>query len=242
MNQGYFTKEIEIEFCDCDNQKRAKIATIMKHMADIAGLAYADKGYSHTWLWEHNFVFLLSRVSIHIDRMPKADEKLVLHTWEHDIKGPLFYRNFAFYDVNETKIIEAATAWVLVNPTTRHIQKPSAFTGNTNLMPEKIVHTIPLSKFKIDEILEKKGTRKIVYSDIDANNHVYNAVYAAIACDFLPQEMMDKKLTDFRINFKQEAILGQNLIIKLNCMNNKTVVIGNLNQIQSFECEFTFDK
>lgn len=240
MNQGYFTKEIEIAFCDCDNQKRAKMATIMKHMADVAGLAYGDKGYTHTWLWERNFVFLLSRVSIHMDSMPMADEKLTIHTWEHTIKGALFYRNFAFYDANNTKIIEAASAWVLVNPTTRQIIKPSAFTGTANLFPEKAVETLPLGKLKIEDDLEEQGTRKIVYSDIDANNHVYNAVYAAIACDFLPEEVLEKQVTDFRINFKQEAILGESLLIKRNTSNEKAVVLGSLNDVTSFECEFIF--
>lgn len=239
MEKGYFTKEIEIPFCDCDAKKCAKIASIMKYMADTAGLAYASKGYTHSWLWEHNFVFLLSKVSIHIERMPAANETVVLHTWEQMIKGALFYRNFVFYDQSNQKIIEAKTAWVLVNPTTRHIIRPSDFTGTSDLHPEKDVDTLAFGKIKLDNGTEQ-GTRKIVYSDIDGNRHVYNATYAAIACDFLPADLMEKPITDFRINFKHEALLGNCLTIKSNISGNKAVVVGYLQENISFECEFIF--
>ena len=61
-----YYKDVEIRFCDCDKYKRARIQTLLKIMADIAGVAYAAKGYTHAWLWERRSVFLVTRVAIRI--------------------------------------------------------------------------------------------------------------------------------------------------------------------------------
>lgn len=245
MDKGYYIKEFEIPFCDCDKTKRARISTIMKILADIAGTAYGSKGYTHSFLFENNFVFLLSRVSIHINRMPIADEKLYIHTWERDIKGILFYRDFAIYDDLQSIIIEASSAWFLVNPSTRKIIKPSDFTGEADLHPDKKANTLPVAKLKPPENIEvtgRAGERAIVYSDIDANGHVYNAIYASIACDFLSEELLTQEngIKDFRINFKQEAKQGETLDIFKKEECDKAFIMGKIGDIVSFECEFIF--
>ncbi len=240
MNKGYFIKEAELRFCDCDYKKRAKLSTIMSIMADIAGNAYADKGYSHTWLWDNHFVFLLSRVSLHIKRVPKADEIISVHTWEQGTKGVLFVRMFAVYDESDQIIMEAQTQWVLADPYSRAILRPSAFTGEMNFHKDKIVNTLDCGKLKVPEELSKCSERKISYSDIDANGHVYNAVYASIACDCLSKEEIDQDIVDFRINFKKEAMLGEIMQIYKYSESKKTYILGFIDDNLSFECEFTF--
>lgn len=238
MDIGYYQKLVELRFGDCDYKKRAKISTIMSYFADIAGLAYSSKGYNHTWLWERDFVFLLSRVSIHVERMPKADETIEVHTWERESKGVLFYRDYTIHDALDTIVVEASSAWILANPHTRQILKPSAFTGTHDPVNKEANAKAP-AKFKIADP-KIVGERTIVYSDIDANGHVNNAVYVSIACDFLPPELVEKDITDFRINFKQEAKLGQVMKVSLLTDDGKTFVVGEIGDMVSFESEFTF--
>lgn len=235
-----FYKDIEIRFYDCDRNKRARIETIMRYMSDIGGIYCASKGYTHDWLWEHEFVFLLSRASIHINRIPKSEEKLTIETWEREVKGVLFYRDVIFHDESGEPIVECSTAWVGANPNTRSILKPSQYQGEIHPYEEKKADCLPPQRLKPQGEFEELGSRKIVYSDIDGNNHVYNAIYAAIACDFLPNCCMERELADFRINFKQEAVLGDTLLIKAAISENSATVIGELGGIVSFECELKF--
>lgn len=235
-----YYKDVEIRFCDCDRHKRARVQTLLKIMADIAGVAYAARGYSHAWLWEHHSVFLLTRVSIRIHRMPAADELVTVETWEVGVKGAQYYRDFTFFDREGKKIVEGQTAWVVVDPESRTIQKPSAFPGHFEPIPGKVADTLPPARLKADGAYLPQGERTIVYSDIDGNGHTYNAVYAGIACDFLPPEWVERELTDFRINFKQEALLGETLSIGTKLDGNQAAVVGMLGETVSFECEFTF--
>lgn len=235
MEKGFFERKIELRFCDCDYKKRARVAILLANMADIAGVAYAAKGYSHSWLWERNYVFLVSRVAVKIKRMPKADEVLEVTTWEREIKGVLFYRDFTMKDMAGNVIVEGTTAWVLANPVTRQILRPSEFEGVTDAHPDIKADTLPLSKLKPPKDMQQVGTRRIVYSDIDANGHVYNAVYLSIACDNLPSEFLENDISDFQINFKQEAKLGQDLAIKTSIVDNIAYITGEFDGIISYE-------
>ena len=237
-----FYKDIEIRFYDCDKQKRARLETVMRYMSDIGGIAYAAKGYTHTWLWDHNSVFLLSRVSIHVNKMPVSDEVVTIETWERKIKGALFYRDVVFYNTEGESLIECSTAWVLANPHTRSIMKPSAFEGEVCAYDEKVANCLAPSRLKLEDDVVEVSKRRIVYSDIDANNHVYNAVYGAIACDNLSEHLLEKGIVDFQINFKQEAVLGEELTIKVKEYENSAVVVGTIENGISFESKFTFQK
>lgn len=237
-----FYKDIEIRFADCDRKKKARIQTILRIMADLAGVAYAARGYSHEWLWQHHSVFLITRAAIRIRRMPNADETVTAETWEVGIKGAQYYRDFVFYDRKGNKIIDGQTAWVVVDPVSRVIQRPSAFPGKFDPIPDKTADTLPPSRLKIKGDYQEQGTRQIVYSDIDGNQHTYNAVYAGISCDFLPREILDRELTDFRINFKQEATLGETLSIQTCLEKDRATVIGLLGDVVSYEAEFIFSK
>lgn len=235
-----FYHNIEVRFCDCDKNKRMRLETILRNTADVAGIAYTAKGYSHSWLWERGFVFLLSRVAMNIKRTPVSEEKLTIETWENGVKGAIFYRNVAFYDENGNEVIACSTAWTLVNPAARTILKPSAFTGKVDPYPEKPVDCKTAAKIKAEGDFTPCESRKIVYSDIDANNHVYNAVYAGIACDVLPDELIERELREFEINFKQEVILHETLELEQSLVDNTAYVIGKIGNTVSFESKFVF--
>lgn len=241
MEKGVYSQEITLRFCDCDYKKRARVATLMAYMADIAGVAYTKKGYSHSWLWERNFVFLVSRASMTLHRIPKADETVTLTTWEREIKGALFYRDFAITDKTGATIVEASTAWVLANPQTRQILRPSEFTGDIDAHPDIKANAPHLGKIKppADCILQQAGERTIVYSDIDANGHVYNAVYLGIACDFLPESFIAQDFKTIRINFRQEAKLGEHMCVKFHVTDRSAYIIGEVNDGISFDTMIT---
>ncbi|MEG0615526.1 MAG: thioesterase, partial [Oscillospiraceae bacterium] len=88
------TDSFELPFYDCDYVKRAKISTILKITAQIAGKDYTDRGLGHRFLWDEGYVFLLSRISIHIHRYPVEPEKLVTSTWESGRSGAMFMRGY----------------------------------------------------------------------------------------------------------------------------------------------------
>ena len=235
-----FNKMVEIRFYDCDSKKRAKVSTINKLIADIAGIGYAAAGMTHQWLWNHGYVFLLSKVSIHFDRMPVADESITVSTWERGNKGASFLRDFEIFDETDSKIIDARTEWILVNPESRQIIRPSSFEGIRATLPEKQANAPDCKRLKFPEG-SFAGERQVRYSDLDGNGHVYNAVYADIAVDMLPPALREKKLQTYQINFIHEAKLGDTLSLFTAVDGNTVTVKGCIGEKDSFVCELCYE-
>lgn len=212
---GVFYEENFLHFYDCDCYERAKLSTILKYIADIAGVDYTMKGFSHQYLWDRGMVFLLSRTSLRILRMPKAYETVTASTWEQGKKGSQFLRHFEIFDAEGALLVSAATAWLLVDPNSRKILRPEVFTGFMPKLQEKLPDCAMPGKLRMPQGQTLAGRRKIRFSDLDGNGHVYNSVYGDIAYDFLPAEYQSRALQEFQINYQSEAVLGDELELYL---------------------------
>ena len=231
--EGVFTKKTEVHFYDCDLYGRMKLTAVNQTLADIADEDYARKGMSHRWLWDHGFVFLLSKVSIRFDRLPAPREILTVSTWEREIRGAAFYRAFSVRDQEDRPVLRADSAWMLVDPSTRQIRRPGDF---PNAHPTGIpADCPPCRKIKWEDGV-LAGQRKVVYSDLDGNGHVYNAVYAGIACDFLPQDTLRREISAYQVNFAHEARLGDTLDIWVRQNQQSSVIKGVVGDHDSFLC------
>lgn len=235
-----FQKPTEIAFRDCDNKGRVKLSTLMSFVADIGGEDYTSKGFSHDFLWENGFVFLLSRMTVRVHNYFHAYEPIVVETFERGVKGPLFHRDFEMLCQNGEVGVSAHSAWILCDPKSRKILRPSDCPKET---PDNFGMEIDCSeplKIRMPKDMEYVRTREIYYSDLDCNGHTYNAVYADIAYDSLPFATAQKTLRDFSINFVNEARVGDTLKIYRKLEQQTAWVQGVGEKGVCFSCCFEF--
>ncbi len=237
MDKVYRKKE-KLYFYDCDVNKNAKLSTINKIFAEIAGEGFGQSGMTHQWLLEHGYAFLLSKMSIAFEKIPKADDVIYVQTWERGTRGASFLRDFEIFDENENLLCSAHSEWVLVSPETHRIIKPTEFEGEQNVLAEKTASAPDCIRLKM-----KEGTladeRVIRYSQIDGNGHVYNAFYADFAVDALPPELREKEVRYYQINFVNEAKLDDKMQVFVN--DGETLTIkGVIGEKDSFVCEIIY--
>ena len=230
--------ETKLNFYDCDHKKRIKISTILKITAELAGKDYTDKGLGHSFLWERGYVFLLSRISLHIAAYPTEPQTLKAGTWECGKKGAMFLRGYDIH-MEDGVCIDGESGWIVVNPETRKIIRPAAFPWLMPQVMDRPVKALPIAKVAAENALAA-GEYTVQISDLDANGHVYNANYADIAVNFLPLEVFEKDVENFRINFINEARLGERIRIFRQITENAARVIGYLGDRECFETEFIF--
>ena len=231
-------EEVErLKFYDCDYKGRMKLSAILKVSAEIAGRDYTVKGYTHEKLWEKEMVFLLSRVSVKIFSYPREQDELITRTWENGKKGAMFLRSTEIECENGELAASIQSGWVLANPITRHIYKPSFFFGDMPQNEEKLVFAKEIGKIKYDNIVHV-GDREVRITDLDENGHVYNSVYADMVCDSFSQENYEKDIDNFRINYISEAVLGERISLYRQDIENDCVFVGKVGEKLCFECEF----
>ncbi|MEG1524899.1 MAG: thioesterase [Clostridia bacterium] len=237
LSDGTYTRTQEIPFCDCDCNSTIKPSSLLRWLTNMAGDDYADRGFAHDALRTMGVVFLVSRINVRIHRNIRAEETVIFATYERGTKGPLCLRNYAVRDGNGGQIVTAKSAWVMCDPVTHRILRPKnqqfAILEHLDTMPD----CPEPEKFLIPRELKFAGTRRVVYSDLDGNGHVNNAVYADIACDFLPLTILQKPLTGFAVSFQQEARYGDSLSISLAQDHERSVVIGEVGNAICFAFE-----
>ncbi|MBE6852151.1 MAG: hypothetical protein E7505_01560 [Ruminococcus sp.] len=233
------TDEKRVRFYECDSLKRFKLSEILRYASELAGYDYTQKGFSHEYLMKNDMVFLVSKVSFRIFKTPVDQQMLKASTWEREIKGAVFMRGFEIKDASGELLLQGESGWILVNPTTRRILKPSAYDFGTEKFPERTVQCVPNGKIKPGE-LTFAGRREVRRSDIDANGHVYNAIYADMALDHISEDFFKKNPENFRINYISEAKLGDIIDIYVSYEGKKAFVIGTTDEKTCFETEFIY--
>lgn len=212
MKPNYSLK-MRVTSYDVGITRTLKPSSILKMMQEVAGRHLEQSGLSYEYMRKNGIVFLLVKMAVNIRRMPVYGEDITVETWFSCVSGVKFARKFRFTDEEGNILIEALTYWVIVNPETHKILRPSAFPFE---MPSEDIRSVNVEivhiKMPKSEALE--GVRVVRWSDIDSNNHMNNAVYADIICDFFPKGLGKKELKRFQIDFDGEAELGDEINIK----------------------------
>lgn len=238
-NSQVTTVSKKVAFYECDYKKRLRLSQILKYAAEIAGFDFTCKGYSHQYLFERGMVFLVSKVSFHIFSYPCDQQSINVSTWIEGTKGAEYLRCFEITDEDGNPLVQGKSRWILVEPEKRKIIRPSAVDFGEMETLEKENAALAPEKIKCDD-LKLIGSRDIRISDIDANGHVYNAVYSDIAVDFLGLNEYASDVDNFRINFINEAKLGDVINIYISYGGKRAVITGMCEEKKCFETEFLF--
>lgn len=208
---GYFRQE-ELVFRDCGPDRRVRVSAVLSKMASFAGYDYDARGLTHQVLWAQREVFLLSRAVLNIRECPQAGDVLDITTWEAGVKGAHMRRNYEMRDRQGRPRILARTDWILVDPVTRRILRPSAFTAKPLLRDERPLDCPETRKIvPPEEGREDLGIRRVRWSDLDGNGHLFSGNYGDIVWDALPGDLQGQSPREFYINYSREAVLGDAL-------------------------------
>ena len=211
---SYFRQE-ELVFWDCDREKRMRVAAILSKMAAFAGYDYDARGLTHEMLYDRREVFLLSRIAVRIHDCPHARDVLTITTWENGAKAAHMQRVFEMADQTGRLCISAKSDWILVDPITRKILRPSSFTAKPLTTCDKAIDCPEPKKIVLPhEGLEDLGIRRVRWSDLDGNGHLSSGNYGDIVWDALPADLQTRVPREFYINYSKEATLDEELQLK----------------------------
>ena len=157
-------------------------------------------------------VFLVNRFALKVHRMPKRYETLTALTWEHGTEAIYFNRYYRFETVQGECVAEGRSAWLLCDPVNHRILRPRAF-GDEARNVCREVNCPGLEQIPVPDHMELLGRRRIVYTDLDANRHVYCANYGNIIADHLPDELVSLPVSTLEITYAKEALMNETLDI-----------------------------
>lgn len=190
------------------------LGVLGNHLLNCAGFHAADRGFGMATINEENYTWVLSRLAVELDRMPRQYEPFTIQTWVENVYRLFTDRNFAILDKDGAKIGYARSIWAMINMNTRKPTDLLAMHGGNiteYICPGEECPIEKPSRIKVDaqSAIHSHTAR---YSDIDINGHVNSIRYIEHILDLFPIEYYQSmRVKRFEVAYVAESYYGDEL-------------------------------
>lgn len=214
-----YSHEWDINFTQCAPNGYLKYVDLCNLLQLTAAEHSILGGLSFNDLQEHNQAWVLSKILIEIDELPKWQDKIVVKTWIESMVDSRSTRSIEMY-LNGKKIAGATSFWVVFNTQLRKAQDLVLAHEQFEKFPDNKATTGTFSRINIIQKTEKVLEKEVVLSDLDIVNHVNNVKYLEWCLDTLDAESILKMdITKIEMNFLRELNLNDK--VEINTANEE---------------------
>lgn len=213
QKEGVFNVTPVPTVCDYDKNCRMTLFSFLKYQQEAAEQHANVIGYSFDEMLSHNMAFLVNQSRNIIYRMPKYHDKIHIVTWPSGTKGVRFYRCFEWYSDSGEHLASGMNVYIIVDTNTHKPLKSTSLYGELKAYDYPCKAREYMPKIPVADT-EFVGTKTVLFTDLDVNNHLNNARYADILQNFLPTNRQDDIITGFAVDFVKEAPLGLQINIE----------------------------
>ena len=222
--------------------------TAFLNMAQEAANHHANYlGVGYDTLDSTGQAWVMSRMRVIFDRLPRWREVVNLKSWHKGTSGFMFLRDFILSDSEGNSLVRATTSWLVIDMATRRLARRGAFTllaaDSEKAICEDVIET-PAAKVVIPEgaTLLREADHTASYSDLDMNKHVNNVQYVVWAMDLVGIEVTaEKQLRELEINFNNEVRPNDIVHLSLHLDSEGNYYVdGKVEEKNSFIVRLTF--
>lgn len=215
-----YSHEWEINFTQCSPSGYLKYVDLCNLLQLTAAEHSILGGLSFNDMQEHHQAWVLSRIRIEIDSLPKWQDKVVVKTWIESLEGNKSIRNIEM-SLNGKKIVGATTFWAVFNTQLRKSEPLALAHEHFEKFPENHATEKGFSRINILQDTNKITDRTVVLSDLDIVNHVNNTKYLEWCLDVLPlKSVLKQEVKALEMNFLRE--LNWNDTVEIHSDESKT--------------------
>lgn len=184
------------------------------HLLKCASFHANEHGFGMVRLNESDHAWVLSRMVIEMNRIPRTGERYTIETWISSVYRLFTDRCFSFVGEGGEILGYAYTIWAMINMDTRQPVDITqlADTGFQGLIDtEKSCPVRKPSRIRVKNT-EPVRTVQTYYSDIDINNHVNSIRYIEHVLDLFPKERYEKqRISRLEVAYNVESYCGEPL-------------------------------
>lgn len=98
---------------------RLTMGVLGNHLLNCAGFHAAERGFGIAELNENHYTWVLSRLAVELEDMPRAYQKFSVQTWVENVYRLFTDRNFAILDEKGRPLGYARSVWAMISMETR---------------------------------------------------------------------------------------------------------------------------
>ena len=210
-------REFRVHVYETFADERVNICALFNYMQDIAAEHAIRLGYGRDELMKNNHFWVLSRMYSEIREYPFKDETIIVRTWPFGTDNVFALRFFDLRSPDGRTIAAASSSWLIVDATTRRIQRPDQTLTGYNSVRDTVKMPVRVAS----KIGEASGDGKLSAefsvkpSDLDVNLHTNNVNYLKWTVDSYDFDFMMKYVpVSVEINYLAESMPGENITIR----------------------------
>lgn len=203
--------QVTIDKCSINSKIRfTDLMNILQALAgkhsDLGGMSYFD-------MQKNNQAWVLSSMRIEVEDLPQWHETIEMETWIETLAGIKSIRDFEVF-LSEKKIIGINSLWVCMNTQKRRPEAILIDHSHLEKFPNKKPTKQSFAKIDLSKPAKLIAEHTVVYSDLDALNHVNNVKYMEWCLDCLPIEIhQHAKIKAIDLNYLKELTFNQKAVI-----------------------------
>lgn len=224
------SKDWEITFLQCYPNGYLKYTDLCNILQLTAGLHAELGGISFSDMQVNHQAWVLSRMRVEINRLPKWRDVVTVKTWINSLENSRSIRCLEMY-VGDEKIVGCETFWAVFNTQTRRPESLAIAHEHFEKYPNDKATETQFSKIdtNIDSQLVTKKT--ILLSDLDIVNHANSVKYLEWCLDYVePKLLLKQSLASFEMNYLKEVSLNDIVSIKKSASDNPMTFTVNTSE------------
>ena len=200
-----------VRFGAIDKSDRLTLDAVFQFFQEAAICHAENLGVGREDMARTGQAWILSRMSVLVDRRPKYCETVTVRSWPRGGEKLFAMRNYDIRDKDDIPVIAARSAWIILDMEKRRPLRPQSIMDS--LPQNEGLEAIPpeaggAAGLAERENLQKTSERKALYTDVDYNGHVNNVSYIKWIEDALEPQFLEKaEKMRLDINYLNE-ILG----------------------------------
>jgi acyl-ACP thioesterase len=202
-------EEFTVKFGAVDRSDRLTLAAVFDVFQELAINHAEDLGVGRDALAAARQGWILSRMSVAVDKRPKWGEVLTARTWPRGADRLFAMRDYGIWS-GDRALVRGRGSWIVLDLDRRRPLRVQPIIENfpKNEGRDALPDSPPGLGAK--ENLEKAGERQAAYSDVDYNGHVNNARYIPWIQDTAGAEILEKAdRIRLDINYLGEILYGE---------------------------------
>jgi len=202
-----------VRFGAIDKSDRLTLDAVFQFFQEAAICHAENLGVGREDMARTGQVWILSRMSVLVDRRPKYCETVTVRSWPRGGEKLFAMRNYDIRDKDDIPVVAARSAWLIVDMEKRRPLRPQSVMDNLpqnegmDTIPQEAGGTAALSECGD---LKKISERKALYTDVDYNGHVNNVSYIKWIEDTIDTGLLEKaEKLRLDINYLNEILGGE---------------------------------
>ncbi len=210
----------DINFIQCMPNGLLKYTELCQLMQLTAARHSELGGISFTDMQVHDQAWVLSRMRVEINKLPRWRDQVTIKTWINSLENSRSVRALELW-VNDQKYVGAETFWAVFNTRSR---RPEGL-----ILPHEHFEKFPdwrATHNTFDKVLPVYDSpvlykHRVALSDLDIVNHVNHVKYLEWCLDVLPKEvLLEQKIKAFDMNFIKELSWSDEIVVRGSIANH----------------------